>query len=481
VLQNKDGEQKLFNQFGLFSLLLVTAFSYVQAGDFEDFKRVQNAAFSEYKDKQDTAFESYLKSQWSEYHSFISPALYKEAKPKVMPPAQKTEVLPRGPNIHLKILKVPKKEQPAPIIQTKQGTLIEYFGSALRLSVDTKIKRAHFYPQNRDGIINSFSIFASSDYSTLLYEIKDISAKMKLNDWGLYLLVQKIANKTFYDLDESKLFSWFLLNKLGYDTRIGLRDEHLVLLSRTKQLVYGSVKYTIDNKAYYILSSALSNKEQLGAVYTYAHSYPNAVKAVDFTLKSLPNFAQKDESKIRKFSFMQKEYAVSYQYNRNIIDFMKTYPQVSYEVYFNAPLQEKTYRDIELCIKPYLDGKKMNFGINFILRFVQTAFKYERDNEQFGKEKVMFAQETLFYNRSDCEDRATLYAALIKRLFGISVVGVKYANHMATALYIPLKGDSVKVKGRRYVVADPTYMDANVGESMPKYRSIIPESFIYLR
>ena len=160
---------------------------------------------------------------------------------------------------------------------------------------------------------------------------------------------------------------------------------------------------------------------------------------------------------------------------------MKTYPQVSYEVYFNAPLQEQTYRDIALDVKPYLDGKKMNFGINFILRFVQTAFGYERDQEQFGKEKVMFAQEPLYYDKSDCEDRATLYAVLIKKLFGISVVGVKYSNHIATALYIPLQGDSVKVKGRRYVVADPTYINANVGESMPKYRSIIPENFIYLR
>ena len=159
---------------------------------------------------------------------------------------------------------------------------------------------------------------------------------------------------------------------------------------------------------------------------------------------------------------------------------MNTYPQVSYEVYFNTPLDTQTLRDIETSVKPYLDGKKMSFGINFLLRFVQSAFGYDRDQEQFGKEKVMFAQETLYYDKSDCEDRATLYARLVKRLFGLSVVGVKYANHMATALYIPLKGASVKVHSRRYVIADPTYINANVGEAMPKYRSVIPESFIYL-
>ena len=52
MLQNKDGEPKSFNQSGLFSLLILTAFSSANAGDFADFKRVQNAAFSEYKIKK---------------------------------------------------------------------------------------------------------------------------------------------------------------------------------------------------------------------------------------------------------------------------------------------------------------------------------------------------------------------------------------------------------------------------------------------
>ena len=477
MLQNKDGEPKSFSQSGLFSLLILTAFSSVNAGDFEDFKRVQNAAFSEYKDKKDIAFESYLKSQWSEYKAFTSPALYKEPKPKSILPAEKTKVLLRGPNIHLKIAKSHEKEKTTPAAEIKQGSLVEYFGSSLHFTVDEKIKNARFYPQNRDGIINAFSVFASSDSDALLYEIKNVCKELGLNDWGLYLLVQKIANKTFNDLDERKLFSWFLLNKLGYDTKVGIKDEHILLLSRTKQLIYASSKYTINSKPYYLLSA----NRQKGSIYTYSKNYPNAVKALDFSLRKLPMLAQRDESKTRRFSFLGKQYSISYHYNKNLIDFMRTYPQVSYEVYFNAPLQEQTYRDIALDIKPYLDGKKMNFGINFILRFVQTAFGYERDQEQFGKEKVMFAQETLYYDKSDCEDRATLYAVLIKKLFGISVVGVKYSNHIATALYIPLQGDSVKVKGRRYVVADPTYINANVGESMPKYRSIIPENFIYLR
>ncbi len=473
---NRDGEQKLLNQFGRFSFLLIATFSLAKAGSFEDFQRVQNASFSQYKDKKDSAFESYLKSQWSEYNSFLSPSLYKKAKPKVILPATIKPVLSRGPSIHLKILKEVQK-QSAPLLKTSKGIAVGFFGALLHFSVDAKVKKVRFYPQNKNGIMNAFSIFASSDYTVLLDEIKKSSKSMKLNDWGVYLLVQKIAGRTFNDRDDKKLFAWFLLNKLGYDTKVGIHSQHIVLLSRTKQLIYAAPKYTIEGKSYF----SLSKNPISGSLYTYAQSYPNATKAVDFSLDTLPLLVQNTQTKTRTFSMQNRQYSLSYRYNKNLIDFMNTYPQVSYSVYFSTPLEKETLFDIQKSLKPYLDGKKMTYGLNFLLRFVQTAFKYERDQQQFGKEKVMFAQETLYYDKSDCEDRATLYARLVKKLFGISVVGVKYANHMATALYIPINGAGVHVHGKRYVIADPTYIDANVGESMPQYRSVIPDKFIYLR
>jgi len=143
--------------------------------------------------------------------------------------------------------------------------------------------------------------------------------------------------------------------------------------------------------------------------------------------------------------------------------------------------QKKESYTPKLDIKKYTDNKKASEALNFVLRFVQKAFQYERDDEQFGREKVMFAEETLYYDKSDCEDRAVLYARLVKDLFGISVVGVKYKDHMSTALHVPLQGDSVKVAGQRYVIADATYINASLGQNVPKYKSIIPDSFIYVK
>ena len=52
---------------------------------------------------------------------------------------------------------------------------------------------------------------------------------------------------------------------------------------------------------------------------------------------------------------------------------------------------------------------------------------------------------------------------------------------MSTALYIPLTGDSVKIGSRKYVIADPTYINANIGMNMPKYKNIQPDTFIKLQ
>ncbi|MDQ7042261.1 MAG: hypothetical protein Q9M34_01880, partial [Sulfurimonas sp.] len=212
----------------------------------------------------------------------------------------------------------------------------------------------------------------------------------------------------------------------------------------------------------------------------YKQNYPNANRALDLGLYELPNFKKNLEYKTLSFKQFGKVYSTSFSYDKNLIDFMASYPQADYETYFNAPMSLETYEQIATDMKKYLNNKHSSEAINFVLNFVQKAFVYERDQQQFAKEKVMFPNETLYYDKSDCEDRAILFAYLVKKLFKVSVVGVKYKDHMATALYIPMRGDSVKVGGRKFVIADPTYVNANIGQSMPKYKSIIPQRYIIL-
>ncbi len=477
--QNKDGEQNLLKLFGLFSLLFFLVDATLFAKSFEDFKHTQSSSFTHYKDVQDKEFNTYLHSSWQEYTAKKTQNFYEKPKPKSTQKIAPRKIGNVGPLINILLPKIESKKENFSLDQKNQNLHLLYFGQKISLNVDLNIKSAQFYPQNQNGIVSFFNVLVHSKYENSLHDIKKITSKLALNSWAEYLLVKQISEVLYRRKDEQRLYTWFILNKLGYDVKVGLSEKHVVLLHWSKKIIYATSRYSFAEKKYYLLSSYTMGKQP--RVYTYKQKYPGAHKALELSLKTLPNFQEDIHSKTVSFHQFGVEYPISYTYDKNLIDFLATYPQADYETYFNAPFSPRTYNEIAEGMKKYLDGKKASEAINFVLNFVQKAFIYESDQEQFGHEKVMFAYETLYYNKSDCEDRATLFAFLVKKLFHISAVGVKYKDHMAIGLNIPMLGDSVYSGTKRYLIADPTYIDANIGESMPKYKSIVPQKFIYLK
>jgi len=488
VQQNKDGEVVLYKRFGLFSLVVLLSATLSYAGSFEDFKRTQSQSFSKYKDERDNAFNKYLKAQWQAYNIQKDKVLYEKPKPKVLPKASKKQIISVGPKVNIKVIKkIPLTQIPKIIIITKKEKIkvvkkdieIDFFGSRYEFNIPTKLKKSNFFPRNKKGVTNFFDGAAGSDYKELLTDIKKTKEDLDLNDWALYLLIEKISIKAYNSRDNANLFSWFIFNKLGYSVKVGLANKHIVVLYYSQKSIYSTPSYNFNKKKYYVIANYA--KGTVGRLYSYPQNYPDSNAPLDLSLNTLPKF--KDNMKYKDLSFKEygKKYNIGFNYNQNIIDFLATYPQADYETYFNAPIEKSTYREIATKLKEYVDGKKMSEAMNFVLHFVQKSFKYQRDDEQFGREKVMFAYETLYYDKSDCEDRAILFSYLAKALFDVSVVGIKYKDHMSTGLYIPMNGDSVKSSSRRFVVADPTYINANIGQNMPKYRSIRPESFIVVK
>ena len=118
-----------------------------------------------------------------------------------------------------------------------------------------------------------------------------------------------------------------------------------------------------------------------------------------------------------------------------------------------------------------ISGKSETEAANLLLHFVQTAFEYEYDDKLWGGDRVFFAEETLYYKYSDCEDRSILFAHLVKDLLGLDVVLLYYPGHLATAVKFTnySKGDYLNVDSDRYTVCDPTYINAPIGKSMPQF------------
>ena len=67
---------------------------------------------------------------------------------------------------------------------------------------------------------------------------------------------------------------------------------------------------------------------------------------------------------------------------------------------------------------------------------------------------------------------------LVKNLLNLETIGLKYKDHIASAVALSskIKGDGYKVNGKLYYVADPTFVNANIGETMTKYKNKIPKA-----
>jgi hypothetical protein len=479
VQPNRAGEQKLCRLFGHFKIVLLLSVLVCTLGakSFSEFKRTKSSQKVVYQSQDDAKFNERLLSDWQSYLKQKPKYFYKKKKPEHINPARVKNIDKIGPRV---TIVVSKDKIITPNLKfKKQDIEFDFFGTYISFGISQDIKEANFFPLSQVRIKNFYDSLHKSNYDIIIEKIKNISKELNLNDWGRYLLVKKISELIYEKQDNSKLFISFIFNKMGYSMRVGISKKHIVLIFASDNIVYETPYFIIGEQNFYILSEFSNNFED--SIVTYKNNYPKADKLFDFSIKSMPTFERNIKYKTINFKISGKKYKIDYRYNKNLIDFLSTYPQVSYDIYFNAPMDEMSKEDISIAMKKYIDNKHANVAINFILNFVQNGFEYQVDEQQFGGQKVMFADETLYFDKSDCEDRATLFSKLIKDLIKINVIGVKYKDHISTALYVPIDGDSVNYYSKKYLIADPTYKNAIVGQNMPKYKSLKPEGFITIK
>jgi len=457
--------------------MILTAFSLLQAQSFEDYKKAQTQAFKNYQDQMDVAFVGYLKSHWSHLHGKPPSDLYKEKKPKKLPikkepqadekervsiDAQKPVALKPPPVIKREPVIVPKLI-PDPKYDYKT---FSYYGLRLKVGVDKALPTHLAAIKSSDDISRFWDKMSRYDFRETLKVLHKYETTYQLNGWSMYQVVQNLSQQLYTKRYEQKLFSWFLLNKLAYKVKIAYTKRDVILLSATDGQIYSTPYITMNSRRYYALD--YYNRGEIGSIYTYKKDFPAAKKVIDFSLKQLPLLPYRALQ--REIVFQEYDMKMTVRLNQNLLEYMKGYPQVDYKIYFDAMQEHDVEKAVIERLSPLLEGKSEKEALDILLHFVQKSFAYQTDDEQFGHEKVMFAMETFFYPYSDCDDRAVLFAYLSERLLGVKVVGLKFSDHMATAIHVNhIANDLDYLQIDSFIVADPTYINANLGRAMPKY------------
>ncbi|MCG8531336.1 MAG: hypothetical protein MI749_11790, partial [Desulfovibrionales bacterium] len=318
---------------------------------------------------------------------------------------------------------------------------------------------------------------AQSDFPSLMAQLGQTKRELHLNDWGYFMLLHGLADEILpHGGNEKHVLVWFLMNKSGYDTKIGYRNERPLLLVAVSERVFGVPFLSQNGKRYYLLSPK-GPSQRVGNVYTYKKNYPGADHPMSFRMSDYPGLKTLLDARILKFKFQGKPHSVKVLFNKKSIPYFQYYPQTQADIYASAAVPGWLGTTLLEALKPLLKDLSDQEAANLLLCFVQTSFDYKTDQQQFGREKYLFPEETIFYPYSDCEDRSILFSYLVKQLLGLDVVLLSYSDHMATAVRFKqaVAGDRVQWGNGVYTVCDPTYINAPIGMAMPKYKGSAPE------
>lgn len=437
--------------------------------DFENFRREVNAEYARF-----------MAEVWEEYKVILAEEPPKEPeppKPVVADPQERPTAdpipfdgTPRRPQ------PIPQPQPLEPIVPvvnpTEPQQTITLFGTPFAFHFDASrspsLKRV-----DESSVADLWTEFSNDTYDNLVAECLRHRKEANLCDWAYFRLTEKLAKSCCSsDNNAAVVLHMYLLTQSGYQTRIGRSGNRLALLFGSSERIYQYKYFVIDGKHFYLYDRSLEGQ----SMCIFNHAFPKESQlSMDL---SQPNLAVVTTSPRTLTSKRYPNVSVSVQTNRNLLDFYSDYPQSSrWECYSAASVSPTLRKDLFPVLESAIQGKTQTDAANILINFTQTAFEYATDQDQFGYERSLFPDETVYYPYSDCEDRAIFFTMLVRELMGLDAVLLHYPGHLAAAVRFTedVTGDYLIVDGKRYIITDPTYIGANIGRCMPEFKTTQPE------
>ena len=476
--------------------------SFSDPDDFDTFLINNEKEFYAFLDSIDADYARFLEKEWLSVP--LGGVVDKEKDKEIKPIIRKKgdDKKEEGRAIQGEIIPIIKdsKPQPQPIKPIEENQLnneynsFNFYGTIfnVRWSDAPKFKLSNL---SNNEIARGYRVFSDEKYKNLLFDCLKLRKEYNLCDWAYYKVLEKMSEAACgIGSNEAVLLKGVLFNHSGYKMRFATnpKTKRLHLLCSIVGNAYEYPQYTIDGKAFYLFE-----KTKLPNL-NYCPKEYKGEQDMSLAINTLPNL---DVLLSKKKTIQASSYpiVVSSRVNKNLIDFFDEYPtsysnndvMTRWAYYANTPVSDEVKKAVYPVLKekiadmpeekavnmlldwvqpPYNDGKKMEEGL-------QIGFPYLLDDKEWGYDRAFFAEETLFYPGSDCEDHAILFSHLVRDLLGLDVILVFYdgdPGHLATAVCFnkDVRGDYIMVGNRKFTIADPTYTGAPAGETMPQCQNM---------
>lgn len=448
--------------------------------EFETYRADEWRKFKEYRDKVNAEFAEYMRRPWKQRESEPAvpvPDLPKPPKPVVKDPKRKPVYEPvpfDGVVPAPKPVPVPNPVVPLQdiVLPKKRPTFsFTFYGTPCEVSLGEEHRFA-LKGTDEGSVADAWMLLSSDAYFPVFVECVRLRGTLRLCDWGYVRLTGRMAESFFpaERRNEARLLQMYLLAQSGYKVRIARAGDRLALLLPSKDEIFEYTYLNLEGGKYYVVDKSLGKE----TFHVFEQEFPEE----QFFSVQLPELSLLDFEASTPRKLTAKGYpdvSVDVSVNRNLMDFYNDYPKSRWDMYVRASLDEETKEVLYPALRKVIGGMGKPEAAGVLLNFVQTAFDYKTDEEQFGVERSLFPDETLYYPYSDCEDRSILFSTLVRELLGLEVILLYYDNppaHLATAVCfgVDVPGDYFTLEGKKYVVSDPTYINAGIGETMPQYK-----------
>lgn len=461
------------------------AFRQSMESRFDSFRIQKEEEFEKYRAKLNAEFAEFMRQSWSRFEgnpAQPAPPPIPDVPPVVFPELDEI-VLPDDEIPFDDILPIIfEEDEPIPLLPLPEKTdpeidpempevKLAFYGTSCSARFD-EAHRVSMRNCSESSAADMWEDLAAGGYDILIKDCLKIREELDLCDWAYYQLTESFSKEIYGYTNEAVMLQAFIMSQSGFKFRLGRTDDKkLHILLGTSDGLYDYPYYVIGGEEYYLTDGSMDE-----SMYVFDKAFPGE-KSIRLTMnrhmgldvkQSTPKFLKSE-----KYDNVAAEVAV----NGNLIAFYNDYPHPfkkgdpysSWVFYAVAPLSAEVESELYSALIPRISGLTKAEAADVLLNFVQTAFDYKTDGDFWGYERSFFPEETLHYPYCDCEDRAILYSRLVRDLLGLKVVFLYYPNHLATAVAFDeeVRGDYILIDGERYVVCDPTYINASIGMTMP--------------
>lgn len=467
-----------------FFILLLCSSSMIAQNTNSDYQAFRKGVLGSYDSFRETILENYaeyLQGVWDEYEQFRGIRRNKKPKPSIAPKAdvKPQDVTPIQSDTEVKPTMQPvPTDNPIPVKPIAPSTLpnmsFPFYGM--------KLSTILCHVQTVKGVEHQAIAKAWDAYrqdrvmKDIIRSLQSLTMAYDLNDWFTFELVRNYTEASCKNSKSKTVLLHFLLVNMGYDVRLASCGNQLLLLVPFNQQVYERSYLVIDGKKYYAFYDDSTSKVQNAGVYTCRLPYETDTgRNIDLTIRG-GNIGIKI-GVVHRFSMSDGKISLQGFVDEGTMEAIRHYPQMDIPFYAMSTIDANFHESLLAQVSEQIRGCSEKEAVGRILHFVQYAFDYAADGEQHGYEKPYFIEENFYYPKNDCEDRAILFAFLVRNVLRLDVHLVQYPGHECTAVNFStsqMNGDGYMYKGKAFYICDPTFIGASIGQCMPDYRNVKP-------